>query len=107
MCRGKRTLLQTCSLVMVSMLKGLMGCTQVRTILLRQWFQVLYVIGLVWWQSMSASMSVLVLPVRHCRVGTNCLHLVVLSVVHCIWMLGALHISYTLTTNVKFVDTAG
>ena len=72
-----------------------------------QQFHVLYVIGLVWWRSMSASMSVLVLPVRHCRVGTNWLHLVVLSVVHRIWMLGTLQVSCTLTTYVKFVDTAG
>ena len=79
-----------CCLVMVSMSMGLMGCIQVHTVLLMQWFHVLYVIGLVWWRSMSASMSVLVLPVRHCHVGTNWLHLVVLSVVHRTWMLGTL-----------------
>ena len=86
---------------------GLMGCIQVPTVLLMQWFYVLYVIGLVWWRSMSALMSVLVLPVRHCRVGTNWLHLGVLSVLHRIWMLGTLHITSTLATYVKFVDTAG
>ena len=72
-----------------------------------QWFHVLYVIGLVWWRSMSALMSVLVQPVRHCRVGTNWLHLVVLSVVHLIWMLGTLQVSCTLTIYIKFVDTTG
>ena len=56
---------------------------------------------------MSASMSVLVLPVQHCRVGTNWPRLVALSVVHRIWMLGSLHASYTLAMYVKSVDTAG
>ena len=32
LCRGKRTLLQMCCLVMVSMSKGLMGCIQVYTV---------------------------------------------------------------------------
>ena len=100
-------LLQMRCLIMVSMSKGLMGCIRVHTVLLMQWFHVLYVIGLVWWRSMSASMSVLVLPVRHCCVGTNWLHLVVLSVVYRIWMLGTLLVSCTLTASVKFVDTAG
>ena len=72
-----------------------------------QQFHVLYVIGLVWWRSMPASMSVLVQPVRHCRVGTNWHQLVALSVVHCTWMLGSLQVSCTLTMYVKFVDTAG
>ena len=72
-----------------------------------QQFHVLYVIGLVWWQSMSALMSVLMLPVRHCRVGTNWYHLAALSVVRRTWMLGTLQLSYTLATYVKFVDTAG
>ena len=92
---------------MASMLMALMGCIQVHTVLLMQLFYVLHVIGLVWWQSISTSISVLVLPVRHCCVGTNWLHLVVLSVVHCTWMLGTLQVSYTLATYVKFVDTAG
>ena len=56
---------------------------------------------------MSALMRVLVLPVRHGHVGTNWLHLVLLSVVHRIWMLGTLQLSCTLATYVKFVDTAG
>ena len=84
-----------------------MGCIQVHTVELMQLCHVLYVIDLVWWQSMSASMSVLVLPVRHCRVGTNWLHLVVRSVVHRIWMLRTLHVSCTLAMFVKFVGTAG
>ena len=72
-----------------------------------QWFYVLYVIGLVRWRSMLALMSVLVQPVRHCRVGTNWHHLVALSVVRCTWMLGTLQLSYILAMYVKFVDTAG
>ena len=92
---------------MASMLKGLMGCIQVHTVWLMQLCHVLYMFGLVWWQSMSASMSVLVLPVRHCHVGTNWLHLVILSVVYRIWMLGTLQVNCTLATDVKFVDTAG
>ena len=92
---------------MVSMSMGLMGCTQACTVLLMQWFHTLCMIGLVWWQSMSASISVLVLLVRHWHVGTSWLCLVILSVVHRTWMLGTLHESYTLTTYVKFVDTAG
>ena len=107
MCRGKKMLLQTCCLIMVSMFKGLMGCIRVQIVLLMQRFHVLYVIGLVWWRSMSASMSVLVLPVRHCCVGTNWHHLVALSVVLCTWMLGTLHVSSTFATHAKFVDTAG
>ena len=72
-----------------------------------QRLHVLYVIGLVWWRSMSASMSVLVQPVRHCCVGTNWHHLGALSVVHRTWMLGTLQLSCTLAMHVKFVDTAG
>ena len=72
-----------------------------------QQFHMLYMIGLGWWQSMSALMSVLVLPVRHCLVGTNWHHLVALSVVHRNWMLGTLQVSCTLAMYVKFVDTAG
>ena len=72
-----------------------------------EWCHMLYVIGLVWWQSMSAWMSVLVLPVRHYCVGTNWLHLVVLSIVLCIWMLGTLLVSCILAMYIKFVDTVG
>ena len=89
------------------MLRVLMGCIEIHIVLLMQRFHVLYMIGLVWWQSISASMSVLVLPVRHCRVGTNSHHLFALSVVHHTWMLETLHASCTLTTYVKFVGTAG
>ena len=56
---------------------------------------------------MSASMSVLVLPVRHWRVVTNWHHLVALSVVHRTWMLGTVQLNCTLIMYVKFVDTAG
>ena len=104
---GRRTLLQMCCLVMVSMSMGLMGCTQAHTVLMMQLCHVLCMIGLVWWQSMSASMSVLVLLVRHWHVGTSWLCLVVLSVVHHTWMLGTLHASYTLAMYIKSVDTAG
>ena len=65
------------------------------------------VIGCVWWQRMLASMSVLVLLVRHWHVSTSWLCLVVLSVVHRIWMLGSLRASYTLAMYVSSVDTAG
>ena len=84
-----------------------MGCTQAHIVLLMQLCHVLCVIGLVWGQSMSAAMSMLVLPVRHCRFGTSWLHLVALSAVHHTWMLGTLHVNYTLSMYVKFVDTAG
>ena len=99
-------LLQMCCLVMASMLMGLMDCIQVHTALLMQRFDMLYVIGLVWWRSMSASMSVLVQPARHYRVSTNWHHLVALSVVHRTWMLGTLQLNCTLATCVKFVDIA-
>ena len=52
-------------------------------------------------------MSVLVLQVRNLHVGTSWLHLVALSAVIRTWMLGTLHISYTLAMYVKSVDTAG
>ena len=56
---------------------------------------------------MLALMSLLVLRLRRCHVDTSLLHLVALSVVLHTWMLETLHISYTLATYVKFVDTAG
>ena len=56
---------------------------------------------------MLTSMSVLVLQVRHWYLGTRWLRLVELSVVHRTWMLGTLHVSYTLAMYVKFVGTAG
>ena len=86
---------------------GLMGCTQAHTVLLMQLCHMLCVVGLVWWRIMSASMSVLVLQVRHWHVGTSWLHLVALSAEHSTWMLGTLHVSYTLAMYVKFVGTAG
>ena len=58
MCLERKTLLQMCFHVMVSMSMGQMGCIQARIALLMQQSHVLCVIGLVLWRSTLASMSV-------------------------------------------------